>query len=52
MGGNREIGHVLWTAVAIMQKEAFTMGGVVERWSRVSTTDASHEISKAALATA
>lgn len=50
--GETEIGHVLWTAKATVQDKAFSMGGVVERWSRVSTTDASHEISKAVLATA
>lgn len=52
VGGNREIGHVLWTAKAIAQDEAFSMGGAAERWSGVSATDASHEISEAALATA
>lgn len=38
MGGNRQIGHVLWTAETVLVEEDW-MGGVVE-----GTTDVSPEI--------
>lgn len=44
VGGNRQIGHVLWTAGTILVEEDSSMGGEAERRSGESATDVSPEI--------
>lgn len=44
MGGNRQIGHILWTTGPLEVEEDSNMGGVIERRSRESATDVSPEI--------
>lgn len=44
MGGNRQIGHVLWTTGTLEEEEDSNTGGVAERRSGESATDVSPEI--------
>lgn len=44
MRGNRQIGHVLWTAGTIVVEEDYCRGGVVGRRSGEGATDVSPEI--------
>lgn len=50
-GGNRQIGHILWTTGTIEAEEDCRTGGAVERPSRQSSTDVNLEIRGNALVT-